>query len=467
MNGRRTVGTKAREENPGRLAGRRMRRQLVLLALGGSLLTGAVLVGLVGWASTGLAVRGADQTLTEVTASTQQALTRGPGGAFAIRGAPLDLGTVVYDDDGRPLAGRPIPPLADAYRDLATSTQVTNREIEDTYRVRSTPVAIPEGTTVHIVTAVSVRGYESAERFAFLLSLAAACVLVVGTTTAAALVSRQTWRRVERIAHTAETWSEHDLDRRFDVGDDDHELSVLAGTLNTLLDQVSRALGAERRLTAEMAHELRSPLAAVQGLTDLLLARDDLDDAARADVAQIGASCDLMGRTIATLLDVARAPAGQGEEAVTAAGAVDALLEGLPEGASVTTPDRAGLQLIGLAVPADLAARAVAPVLANAVRHGQRVRIVVEQTGTSRRGMVVIHVDDDGPGVPDSERDHIFQPGVTGGGGAGLGLPLARRLARGAGGDVVCVRAPDGWSRFTVSLPSAVVRSQAEARAST
>jgi two-component system, OmpR family, sensor kinase len=67
-------------------------------------------------------------------------------------------------------------------------------------------------------------------------------------------------------------------------------------------------------------------------------------------------------------------------------------------------------------------------------------------------GAATFSVEDDGPGLDGADLEAIFQPGASGAGGAGLGLPLARRLARTCGGDVVAVRRPDG-GRFELRLP--------------
>jgi signal transduction histidine kinase len=75
-------------------------------------------------------------------------------------------------------------------------------------------------------------------------------------------------------------------------------------------------------------------------------------------------------------------------------------------------------------------------------------------------GSVVLTVADDGPGVPAAQRESIFEPGsrarvANGHGGAGLGLPLARRLAKAIGGDVTLAPgAPEPGAEFRVRLPS-------------
>jgi two-component system, OmpR family, sensor kinase len=76
----------------------------------------------------------------------------------------------------------------------------------------------------------------------------------------------------------------------------------------------------------------------------------------------------------------------------------------------------------------------------------------VEISVARNDGHVVIAVSDDGTGIADGDAERIFEPGVSAGGGAGLGLPLARRLARAAGGDVVAV--PRRGGRVELRLPA-------------
>jgi two-component system OmpR family sensor kinase len=70
----------------------------------------------------------------------------------------------------------------------------------------------------------------------------------------------------------------------------------------------------------------------------------------------------------------------------------------------------------------------------------------------AHKGRVTIAVEDDGGGFPDDDHEALFEPGASTRGGAGLGLPLARRLARSCGGDVVAVGSEAG-ARFELRLP--------------
>jgi signal transduction histidine kinase len=116
--------------------------------------------------------------------------------------------------------------------------------------------------------------------------------------------------------------------------------------------------------------------------------------------------------------------------------------------------DVAGLGALEIGVDAEVAERILTPLLQNAGRHAAgRVSVAAERDG----GMVLVHVDDDGPGIAEALREAVFEPGRTapGGDGAGLGLALARRLARATGGDVAVASRPAGeGARLIVRFPA-------------
>ena len=108
-------------------------------------------------------------------------------------------------------------------------------------------------------------------------------------------------------------------------------------------------------------------------------------------------------------------------------------------------------------VDADLAERILQPVVENACRYGRtHVTLTVTRCGAH----VVYTVEDDGPGVAPAERESIFKPGARGSAaddspGAGLGLALARRLARSVAGDIEPVTSDGLGARFEIALPLA------------
>jgi signal transduction histidine kinase len=245
----------------------------------------------------------------------------------------------------------------------------------------------------------------------------------------------------------AEDWGAHDLDRRFDLGPPRDELTGLATTHDGLLDRIAASRRHEQRVAGEMAHELRTPLAGLRGRAELALgatgpsAVDEKDDALRAVVAQSARLTD----TVDTLLAVARReldPAGGTADLVTLAHEVEQV--------DVVEPD---LPLPLAEGEPDVLRRALAPLVANARRHA-RSRVWLELSADA--GHVRVTVRDDGPGLDPAIGERAFDPGVRGPDegepGAGLGLPLARRLARSCGGDVRTGPEPGG--SFVLELPA-------------
>ena len=96
------------------------------------------------------------------------------------------------------------------------------------------------------------------------------------------------------------------------------------------------------------------------------------------------------------------------------------------------------------------ARRAVTNLVDNARRHGSRVRLAAE---AGERG-ILLTVDDDGPGIPAGQREAMFRAFESGaGGGTGLGLTIARDIARAHGGEIVLEDSPMGGLRARLQLP--------------
>lgn len=310
-----------------------------------------------------------------------------------------------------------------------------------------------------VVTAISLEAYERTQLVALIASIALAAAVLAAVAVASALILRAALRPVSSMTADAAAWSETDLDRRFAAGPPHDEITQLAATLDGLLDRLDGAMRRERRLTAEVSHELRTPLAQIQAEAELALRRDRAPAEYRAALEAIRAGADRLTATIETLLATARQetapPGGTGDARRAAAGVV---------AACSPAADGRGVRL-GLSGPAAVRAgvedrvieRILQPIVENAVRHARGS--VAVAVGTDGRE-VLIEVHDDGPGVPEGEREDIFEPGARGaangdpGPGAGLGLSLARRLARAAGGDVEAGASGNG-GLFLVRVPAA------------
>jgi signal transduction histidine kinase len=260
------------------------------------------------------------------------------------------------------------------------------------------------------------------------------------------------------MTRQAATWSERDLDQRFAVGDPYDELTELAATLDGLLDRLAASLRHEQRFSAELSHELRTPIARVLAESELALRRDRPPEEYREALEIVHRNAEQLGRIVDALVAAAR------HEAAGVRGTADAYSVASEASTGLVGEIEIDFEIedpgapVRLGIDADLAERILQPVLENACRYGSsKVRVSIERRDSAVRYLVA----DDGPGVDADERETIFDPGVRGrqgiaGGrdGAGLGLSLARRLARSATGDVEALTdAPGG--RFLIRLPAA------------
>jgi signal transduction histidine kinase len=300
-----------------------------------------------------------------------------------------------------------------------------------------------------VVVGVSMDPYRHTER----LAVAGTLVLDVFVLLAGALVARRAvgaaLRPVADMTATAAEWSENDPHRRFAVGSPRDELTALAATLDGLLGRIDAALRHEQRFSAEVAHELRTPLSGVRGEAELALRAGRSDAERRAALEAVLAGTDRMATVIDTLLAAARNDTARGSsDAVAAARAVERLVRPEAEAHRRRVVVRTEAEPLTVGAGEDVVTGALHPLLENAVRHAAgRVEISVGRDD----GRVVIAVGDDGAGITPEDAERIFEPGVSAAGGAGLGLPLARRLARAAGGDVVAI--PQRGGRVELRLP--------------
>jgi signal transduction histidine kinase len=293
-----------------------------------------------------------------------------------------------------------------------------------------------------IVTDVSVTTFDSLRRRVLFGSIAVALLTLLVGLFAIWRALGAALAPVEKMTHDAAEWSAHDLDRRFGLRPGRDEITALAETLDQLLGRIAASRRHEQRFAADVAHELRTPLAAIRGMAELARNTDDLSEALGA-LSQIEDQSQRISATLDTLIAFAR------RESTPAVDGVD-----LVEVAS----DFPGITVLGGQIPRvegdpALIRQLLAPLIENARRYAiAPVRVEL----STRDGMAVAAVRDDGPGVDPEMGARVFLPGVRGpsetGDGAGLGLPLAQRLAQSCGGEIELGEGPGGC--FLVLLPA-------------
>jgi len=275
----------------------------------------------------------------------------------------------------------------------------------------------------------------------FLLLLAAAIAL------GAWPVVRRLGRRLERLKTGVEQLGGGNLGARVQVEGRD-ELASLAESFNRSAQRIEELVSAHRLLLANCSHELRTPLARISVAAALL--GDSADAKTREELKRDIAELDHL---IEEILLSSRLEAAKGLEHNEP---VDLLALAAEEAAHYDT--EATGQPVTINGDRLLLRRLIRNLLENARRYAGDGPIDVSVTNDA--GRAVLEVRDHGPGIPEDERERIFEPFYRliatreSGRGSGLGLALVREIARRHGGEAVCLAADGGGSRFRIDLPA-------------
>jgi signal transduction histidine kinase len=224
------------------------------------------------------------------------------------------------------------------------------------------------------------------------------------------------------------------------------------------LEPVEEAFASQRRFMADASHELRTPVAILQGELDVTLSRDDRDARDYRDSLQImQKSVRRLTRIVRDLFLLARGDAGQyplRDERFYLDEVVAQTVHGLRTlaadcGVTLREEHDSDLPVRG---DEDLVQRMIANLVENAIKHA---RAEVSVRCVAHDGERRIEVHDDGRGIAPELHEKIFERFFhAGGDGAGLGLPIARWIAEAHGGRVWVERAEEGGTLFCAALPS-------------
>lgn len=242
----------------------------------------------------------------------------------------------------------------------------------------------------------------------------------------------------------------------------DEEVAALAEALRGMLARLTALIATERRFASHAAHELRSPLAALRGEIELALHRERTPAEYAAALRDALEDTNRLVALAEDLLVVARVQSGTKDDSDHETVAVVDLVAdavaastGGAESAAKIAVDCDDVSVRGSHIAL---VRMLRNLLDNAAIHGASTD-AVRVTARTDGDVVRIAVEDDGAGVDADDRDRIFEPFHRGAharevSGAGLGLGIAREIARRHGGDVV-LDSPRGPTRFVVRLPPA------------
>ena len=334
----------------------------------------------------------------------------------------------------------------------------------DGIRIIATPINVV-GTRYTVVVARSLTEQadrlESAARAVFFGIPLALIVAAAG----GYILAKKSFAPVTMMSMKARQIGAETLDERIEIGNERDELGFLAATLNGLLERLQLAFESQRRFMADASHELRTPIAIIQGEADVALARADRpagDYHESIEVMQRAAR--KLTRIVQNLFLLARGDAGRYPMSMSRfyLGEVVAdCIRGMRSVAQARGVELSCSSSEDIVIVADeeLIHRLVLNLVENAVKFtpgGGSVHVDVE----SDDGHCTIRVTDTGAGIAPADQGRIFERFFRGdrarpqnAGGAGLGLPIARWIAEVHGGELRLEHSDANGSVFVAVLP--------------
>jgi heavy metal sensor kinase len=278
------------------------------------------------------------------------------------------------------------------------------------------------------------------------------------------LLARKSFAPVTTMSLKARQIGAETLDERIEIGNERDELGFLAATLNGLLERLQLAFESQRRFMADASHELRTPIAIIQGEADVALARDR--DAAdyRESIEVMQRAARKLTRIVQNLFLLARGDAGRypismsrfyaGEVVADCIRGMRSVAQARGVALSCSAPED-----IVIVADEELIHRLVLNLVENAVKFtqsGGKVHVDVR----SDDGHCTIRVADTGSGIAPADQSRIFERFFRGdrarpqdAGGAGLGLPIARWIAEVHGGELRLEHSDAHGTAFAAVLP--------------
>ncbi|MBQ5948440.1 ATP-binding protein [Massilia sp. ST3] len=272
-----------------------------------------------------------------------------------------------------------------------------------------------------------------------------------------ALWSRSHWQGLQALSRMADEFGSGKLSVRTHMKPS-ATIYPLAERINHMAGRIEDLLEAQRSLLHSVSHELRTPIARLEFALELLDARAKDPDLSKRIAAMEGDLAEL-NNLVSELLDMSKLDSARSLQASTLS--LDGLLQeccaALPHAAARLDCDFAS-GLGSIEADGRLLARAIGNLLRNAQKYAAGHILL-----SARRlpGRIEIAVDDDGPGIPEDERDKIFDPFYRldrsrdrATGGFGLGLSIAQKAVALHGGSLRAESSALGGARFLITLPA-------------
>ncbi len=380
-------------------------------------------------------------------------------GAGVATSQPELLGFAGQDEEGEDSAAEE----GNGVRILSAPPGFADVDVHEAGRVRVLTVPVTEGGR----TVATIRAGEPLAPVDRALDglngtflLIGAITLLAGAGAGYALATR-TAKPLRSMSRVAGEIDAGEMGLRMDGAGRSDEVAHLAQSFNHMLERLQEAFDRERSFVSDASHELRTPLTIIRGQIEVLArepdpGKEDVDRTASHITAAIGR----MQRLVDDLLLLAATDEGIRLEPgpVVVADLLNLHLEAfsgvadrefrpgeMPPGTVDADPDRLGQVLTNL--------------LSNAVDHTDEGGTIAV-SARARGGLLVVDVDDDGPGIPVAERERVFDrlhrtdsSRARRSGGSGLGLAIARALVDAHGGRISAGESPLGGARIEFEIP--------------
>lgn len=407
--------------------------------------------------------RGVDEALAQRADNVEaQVGALSPGAALPGEGDPEDSFLLVLEESGAVRSASPnVTRARVGVRPTSTQLLLTvslHLDATESFRVLTRP--LPADPTATLVVGKNLDDVRDSVRV-LTYSLAAAVPIIVLVLAAMAWwLTGRALRPVEEIRTEVAAITGSQLHRRVPVVGANDEISRLALTMNSMLERVQQATDRQRQFVADASHELRSPLARLRSSLEVGIAHPQSLPPGETLTEALHDAQELQ-QLLDDLLFLARSEAGSDP-----LNATDVDLDDLVLSAAAGLRAAGGLevdirQVSAARVHGDARqlARAIRNVVDNARRHATS-RVAFELS--ERDGRSVLAISDDGPGVPEGDRERVFSrftrldvPRTRDAGGSGLGLAIVRDIVGRHGGTVAVVASPRGGAQVVMSFPGA------------
>jgi len=332
----------------------------------------------------------------------------------------------------------------------------------DAEHLRAVLVPVPGHPGTTLMLAAPRTDLDNDKVFAHRAMLIVFAVAVFWSAAITTWVVRRLTREQQAISAVMLRVADGDLTARVGLRSRDREIGRLAESVDHMVERLALLVESQRQFIAHASHELRSPLTALYGQLSLALRRPREPEEYRHAIAEALSASRQLKDLAEDLLGLARLGVDNPRPPLTRVPLADVVaaairtVQGEVEQRDVALRvEDDGTSVLG--TERDLE-RLLRNLVENAVRHSPRGGEVTV-TVTGQPGGAVVTVTDDGPGVAADDRGRIFEPFFRGArdraaeeGGAGLGLAIAREIARQHGGDIRLDDAAGRGARFLVTL---------------